>query len=203
MVKLIPLAAALLLALPGAAEPPPCPADTVRHDTGREGWCATSDGIRQGPFWARYPDGALRTQGVAVDDLPHGPWRSWHPDGAPSVEAHYERGLLSGPFRMWSPAGRLLYAGQHDAQGEMDGRFERWWPDGVRRMRWQMRAGVHHGVVEAWHPSGAPRLRGERREGLEHGEWTWWDEDGGVAHRCRYRAGRVVAGVCGAPGSAE
>lgn len=150
-------------------------------------------------MWGRYADGSLRFLGAAQDDLLHGPWRSWHATGAPSIEAHYAHGRLSGPFRTWNGEGRLVYVGQHDAAGEMDGRFERLWPDGRPRMRWEMRAGAHHGPVEGWYASGARRVRGERRDGLEHGAWTWWNEDGSVARTCRYAQGRPVDGACTAP----
>lgn len=193
---LLTLAAAGLLG--SAAAPPACPPGTRRHETAREGFCTDAAGARQGPIWGRFPDGSLRYLGEARNDLTHGSWRSWHANGTPSIEAIYANGQLSGPFRMWSAEGRLVYSGQHDEHGRMDGRFERWWPDGTPRLRWEMRAGVHHGVVEAWYESGGPRLRGARREGLDDGEWSWWNEDGGLARRCRFAAGRAVAGPCDA-----
>jgi antitoxin component YwqK of YwqJK toxin-antitoxin module len=97
---------------------------------------------------------------------------------------------------MWDEEGRLLYQGHHDARGRMDGTWTRWWPDGPRRLRWEMRAGHQHGRVEAWFASGSLRMRGERRDGLPHGEWIHWREDGSVACACRYDAGRAVEGDC-------
>lgn len=195
------LAAAGLLA--GAApQPPPCPTGTTRREAHGEGWCADATGARQGPVWGRHRDGSLRYLGRAVDDLTDGRWRSWHGNGAPAIEAHYTRGQLTGGFRMWNAEGRLVYSGQHDARGEMDGRFERWWPDGTPRIRWQMRSGVHDGPVEAWYESGRPRMKGLRRNGREDGVWTWWSPDGAVERTCRYADGRPLDGPCAGPPAA-
>jgi antitoxin component YwqK of YwqJK toxin-antitoxin module len=194
----VALLALVALASFGAApaQPPPCPAGTSVREVGREGWCASADGRRNGPIWGRYAGGGLRYLGAARDDLTHGVWRSWHENGEPSIESHYENGTLTGAFRMWSDAGRLLYAGRHDARGRMDGPFERWWPDGTPRLRWEMHAGVHDGPIEAWYPSGALRMRGARRDGRHQGVWTWWREAGGVERTCRYEDGRAIDGDC-------
>lgn len=181
---------------------PACPPATTRHETPHEGWCEDAAGARQGPIWGRRSDGSLRFLGTALDDAVHGAWRSWHPGGAPAIEAHYAHGVLTGPFRLWGENGRLLYTGRHDALGRMDGRFERRWPDGTPRLRWEMRAGVHHGAIEGWYASGARRVRGARRDGRDSGDWSWWDEHGRLERRCRFEAGIAVAGPCRAPADA-
>jgi antitoxin component YwqK of YwqJK toxin-antitoxin module len=129
-----------------------------------------------------------------------GVWVTYHPNGAKASEAEHVNGALAGALRMWDDEGHLLFEGRNDARGEMHGTWQRWWPSGGRRMRWEMEHGRQQGPVEAWYESGAPRLRGLHRGGARDGAWTWWAEDGRVAHACRYEAGRVVEGTCAAPG---
>jgi antitoxin component YwqK of YwqJK toxin-antitoxin module len=131
---------------------------------------------------------------------PAGVWVTHHPNGAKASEAEHVNGGLAGALRMWDDQGHLLYEGRHDARGEMDGSFRRFWPSGAPRMRWTMEHGRQEGPVEAWYESGAPRLRGAHHEGARHGAWTWWDEGGRVSHACRYERGLVVEGACAPPG---
>jgi len=131
------------------------------------------------------------------DGVVEGRWEAWHPNGVRSIEARYVGGELVGPFRLWDDAGRLVYAGAHDAQGAMHGAWTHWWPNGRVRTTWHMDHGRQHGPVLAFHESGAPRMAGERRDGLPHGRWTWWDASGAVTRSCRYDAGRLLDGPCG------
>lgn len=128
-----------------------------------------------------------------------GVWVTHHANGAKATEAEHTGSTLAGALRMWDDRGRLLFEGRHDAEGEMHGTWQRWWPGAGPRMRWQMEHGRQHGPVEAWYESGARRLRGAHRGGTRDGAWTWWSADGSVSHSCRYDSGRVVEGACGGP----
>jgi antitoxin component YwqK of YwqJK toxin-antitoxin module len=176
---------------------PRCPPGTSRVDRAADSACQTADGVLEGPLWARYPDGRLRFYATARKGLVEGIWTSWHANGERSIEAEYHDGQLDGRFRMWDMAGHLLYEGFHDAHGQMDGTWVRWWPNGRQRARWEMRGGRQQGAIEAWYPSGVRRMQGQRTDGRADGRWQWWDEDGKPTRTCRYEAGRVVEGVCG------
>ncbi|RIL06635.1 MAG: hypothetical protein DCC71_05980 [Proteobacteria bacterium] len=182
-----------------AAEPEAaCPPGTALREHAQEFACATPDGVGEGPFWALRDDGTVQYRGAARGGRTHGTWTSWHANGVRSKQAEYRDGVLVGDFRQWDEQGRRLYAGRHDARGEMDGTWTRWWPNGRKRTEWEMRHGSPHGAVAAWWESGARKLRGRREAGRREGRWTWWDEAGSVAAQCRYESGAVVDGRCGA-----
>lgn len=174
-----------------------CPAGTTLHEHGLDAACETPAGVGEGPFWSRRPDHSLRLWGQAKHDLPHGTWIQFHPSGKKKLEAEYRDGHLNGAFQQWSSNGTLVYAGRHDAAGEMDGTWTRWWPNGGKRVEWEMHHGRTHGNVRAWWESGGERFRGRRSDGVDEGEWTWWDESGKVSAHCVYRRGKVMAGTCG------
>lgn len=195
------LVALLVLAVPARAGADAldfdCPVGTALREHELDAACETPAGIGDGPFWSRYPDGSLRLWGVARDDVPHGTWIQFHPGGGKQIEAEYRSGELSGSFQQWNRDGRLIYAGRHDAAGEMHGTWTRWWPTGGKRVEWEMLHGRTHGDVRAWWENGSERFRGQREDGVNQGDWIWWNEAGAVAHRCRYESGKVVAGECG------
>ena len=203
MARLLLFAAALAGVL-GAADAADvelaCPKGSVLREVDRDAACETPGGVAEGPFWSRRPDGTLRVWGNAHGGQTEGRWLGFHPSGAKSIEATYRAGQLVGPFRMWSQDGHLVYAGTHDAQGEMDGTWTRWWPNGKERLRFAMRHGRAHGAVTAWWERGGKRFEGERRDGLREGEWIWWDESGAEVARCRYERDAVVDGACGSMG---
>jgi antitoxin component YwqK of YwqJK toxin-antitoxin module len=198
------LTVVLLAALAAAAVPALaddldflCPSGSALRERGLESACETRAGIGEGPFWSRREDGSLRLWGQARNDVTHGTWIKFHPGGEKAIEAEYRKGQLSGSFRQWNRDGALVYAGQHDADGEMHGTWTRWWPTGEKRVEWEMEHGRTNGPVAAWWESGRKRFRGQRVDGVDHGAWTWWDEHGDVAAECRYERGKVVEGACG------
>jgi antitoxin component YwqK of YwqJK toxin-antitoxin module len=174
-----------------------CPPGATLREIARDAACETPDGVGEGPFWQRFDDGSLRIWGTARGGETDGRWIQWHRGGARAIEAQYRAGVLDGAFTMWNEDGVKVYAGTHDARGEMHGVWTRWWPSGAERARWEMRHGVAHGRVEAWWESGERRLAGRRESGLREGHWIWWDETGRETARCRYARDAVVAGRCG------
>jgi antitoxin component YwqK of YwqJK toxin-antitoxin module len=174
-----------------------CPKGCVLRKSDRDAACETRSGVAEGPFWMRRADGSLRVWGMAHEGKTEGRWLSFHPGGAKSIEAQYVAGRLVGSFRMWNEAGQLIYAGTHDATGEMDGTWARWWPNGVERVRWEMRHGSAYGPVTAWWENGGKRFHGQREDGRREGTWVWWSEAGAETAHCRFEHDVVVEGACG------
>lgn len=175
-----------------------CPRGSALREHGTDFACETPAGVGEGPFWTRRDDGTLRVWGRARAGRTEGRWLQFHPSGRKSIEANYRNGALVGRFELWDDHGQLLYAGTHDARGEMHGTWRRWWPNGRERMRWQMRHGTADGRVVAFWENGERRFEGRREHGRREGAWTWWDESGAVVARCRYERDAVVEGSCGA-----
>lgn len=190
----------LLASSAGASTEPElaCPPGTALREHADEFACSTPAGVGEGPFWALRADGRLQYRGTARAGRTNGTWTSWHENGVRSKEAEYREGVLVGWFRQWDPEGQLVYAGRHDDRGEMHGAWTRWWPNGRKRSEWEMRHGSPHGAVEAWWENGERKLRGHRENGRREGRWTWWDDAGVIQARCRYDAGEVIEGRCGA-----
>jgi antitoxin component YwqK of YwqJK toxin-antitoxin module len=192
-------AIALVASQDGRATDPDfaCPSGTALREHGLDAACETPAGVGEGPFWSRRTDGSLRLWGEAKDDVPHGAWIQFHPNGEKAIETQYRGGELHGSFQQWNLDGRRVYAGRHDAAGEMHGTWTRWWPNGHKRVEWEMQHGRTDGGVTAWWESGEERFRGQRADGVKQGSWIWWDETGSVSARCRYQRGEVIAGTCG------
>lgn len=211
-----PGVATLLALLAGAAcvgGPPPsraadaCPSGTAPVREGPRAWCATSEGVWEGPSWRRDAQGRLRAWGAGQDGLTEGPFWTFHANGRPASEAWFEGGELTGPYRAWDAEGTLRVEGRHDDEGRMHGRWRRYGPDGALRLAWTMRHGIHHGPTRGWHPDGTLRVQGRHEAGRREGPWTWWTPQGALQARCVYEAGRVVEGRCpdppGRPGAAR
>ena len=173
----------------------------------------TQDGLRDGEWIERYPDGSLRSRGRWVlgrregewqwwyeggvpkkrgtfrDEEPDGPWFDWYPSGAPRGEGEWRAGRPWGLWREWHPGGALASEGEY-VDGREEGLWRRWFADGTVHAELRYEQGRLHGPAAQWFPGGALEWRGEHRRGQRVGPWELGREDGTPAARGSYRAGR-------------
>jgi antitoxin component YwqK of YwqJK toxin-antitoxin module len=96
--------------------------------------------------------------------------------------------LQHGGFTAWNDPGGRPGKGEY-ANGEREGTWVWYWPDGSLRERREYRSGLLEGKLEAWYPDGRPQAREEYREGKPHGEWRRWYESGKPAAQENYEEG--------------
>lgn len=61
-----------------------------------------TDGVREGFWMMRYPDGAQRSRGHFDDGRPEGFWTFWDERGAEEAEGHFADGLRHGTWQFFS-----------------------------------------------------------------------------------------------------
>jgi antitoxin component YwqK of YwqJK toxin-antitoxin module len=141
-------------AVPPDAGPPPeldCPAGAsiVRGSAGdRTIACVRPDGVRDGPFVVRFPDGTVQVRGGHAAGRLDGDWQRFHPDG------------------------QLAEAGGY-ADGKKDGAWRQLAPDGTEVATYTMQAGTGTEVI-AW-DDGSPRRETGWKDGVRHGRARVWD----------------------------
>ena len=171
-----------------------------------------SDGLREGVWIERYPDGSMRSRGsweggrrngqwewwyddstpkksgVYADEQPDGTWREWYRNGQMRLEARWSGGLPDGEWREWHEGGSLASVGRY-REGLEEGTWEILHPDGSLEARLNYRGGVYDGPAEMWHASGALAWKGEYRGGQREGSWEFGREDGAPSARGRFEGG--------------
>ncbi|HUH05264.1 MAG TPA: hypothetical protein VML75_24865 [Kofleriaceae bacterium] len=96
-------------------------------------FCQRPDGIRQGPFVARFAT-AILEQGWYQDGARHGPWEFQDTSGAPTASGMFSRGHRHGTWISRHPNGAMAWQGGFEC-GERSGSFVWWTPDGSELQR--------------------------------------------------------------------
>jgi hypothetical protein len=192
-----------------------CPEDarpeTRRLDDGLLHACVDADGLDHGPQHARSDRGELLFEGHFIHGEPHGIASILSPPGETCCSWQYEfdhgrplwrrgRGLDGRLFAEWiyDEAGGATVRRWHAngvqsdafemANGELEGRWLRWWPDGELLAESNWRGGQLEGDFREWYPDGQPKLEGRYVDGRRTGEWSFWSEDGELVDRRRHSA---------------
>lgn len=82
-----------------------CPSRTYARQSNFEQWCATTRGVRHGPFLRYHPDGHLAVEGEYEYGEKHGLWTEWHSNGEPRAEGEYIDGERVGTWVRWDRNG--------------------------------------------------------------------------------------------------
>jgi hypothetical protein len=96
-------------------------------------FCQRPDGIRHGPFVARFST-AILEQGSYQDGAREGPWEFRDTSGAPTTSGTFSRGRRHGTWLSRHPNGALAWQGGFEC-GERSGAFVWWNPDGSELQR--------------------------------------------------------------------
>ncbi len=72
-----------------------------------------------------------------------------------------------------------------------NGRMVRFYEDGQRQSRSEVREGALHGLSEGWYPDGTPEVREFFRDGVSHGTRIRWHPDGTMASRAPIVDGEI------------
>lgn len=125
------------------------------------------------------------------DDQWDGAYTAWHEDGTRFREGGYRQGQRDGAWREWAPDGGLLGAAFLIAgNGHWVDRHD----NGTPAAEGELVAGVEEGTWRYWSISGALLETVEVVKGQREGLSVWYALDGGVRRSARYMAGRDADG---------
>jgi antitoxin component YwqK of YwqJK toxin-antitoxin module len=114
-------------------------------------YCARPDGVRDGAFVTRFPDGTPQVTGSYVNDKLDGPWERHAPDGQVIEAGSYAAGQRTGKWTLTSTTGKPL--GDYELKNG-SGVEKRWYDDGALYSERKLKAGVAFGPEKLWAPDG-------------------------------------------------
>ncbi|MBA2662108.1 MAG: hypothetical protein H0U74_07405 [Bradymonadaceae bacterium] len=85
-----------------------CPVNTIARQSGNEQWCATSRGLRHGPFGRQHTNGQLAVEGEYAYGEKDGLWTEWHTNGEPRLEGEFAGGERVGTWVRWNQSGQEI-----------------------------------------------------------------------------------------------
>jgi antitoxin component YwqK of YwqJK toxin-antitoxin module len=185
-----------------------CPAGTTERIETREPnledhRCEDAQGLAQGVAWTS--DGVhVRSLGNYRNGELHGTTRIWSEHGSLWAEIAYREGVTT-RLRSWHDSGHLAEEWRYkDAEnadiwkwdeegkltdelyqrnGDIEGWWTKYWPDGTVKRRAEWHAGKLDGGFSEWYESGSPRAQGRYAKDRKVGSWRFWDEAGAVTVR--------------------
>ncbi len=133
---------------------------------------------------AYYDDGQLEYLGHQIEApdgrwLREGPWEAYHPNGALHELGAYENDAEVGEWRWFHENGAKMAVGRFDA-GKRVGAWTYWFEDGKLQAEASYANGKAHGPWTTYHENGVKGGQGEFKEGELSGPWTVWYPDGTI-----------------------
>lgn len=177
-----------------------------------------SDGslVNDGEYVEWYPSGQKYKEGKFVDGLEQGEWTFWHEngqiakqpsyvegkldgkwtvlreDGSPIEERSYIDGKRHGTFVAYDESGEQKLSERRFQQGEPEGTWIEWYPDGEKKVEVEFLNGKLHGVKQQWYDNGQLAAREDYRAGRLHGEQQQWDKEGNLVVERTFKEGELV-----------
>lgn len=113
-------------------------------------------------------DTSLALNQLGENGLPQGEWYHRFPDGTYKCSGSYKDGRKDGPWEKRFTNGALRYCIQL-REGYLDGPAEFYYPNGVLRETGSFRRGLQHGVFTTYDPAGRLARVERFRAGFSHG----------------------------------
>jgi antitoxin component YwqK of YwqJK toxin-antitoxin module/peroxiredoxin len=153
--------------------------DSFFENEEREG--QLKDGLQEGEWNYRHPDGTPKARGMYEKDRQIGPWTYWYANGNVEWSGEFNDGRLDGPTFFGRENGKRQAVGTFvggleedlwtyfDESGELHCRGD--WKAGQPELRW------------AYYDGGDVVAEGYRRNGEQVGPWRFYAADGTVTER--------------------
>ena len=171
------------------------------------------EGMRHGDWKFLDRDGKLEQEGSYRMGDWHGRWKWYHGSGSLHRDEQYRKGREDGEFVELSEKGDTLARGTYEAgsrqgawlehvnddrregmylDGERDGVWRHFGPEGNLRFKGEYVAGIALGTHETFWPNGVRASTGGYKGGLKEGNWRYFDRQGVVRLVRQYQGGRIV-----------
>ncbi|KFZ36625.1 hypothetical protein HR45_15105 [Shewanella mangrovi] len=119
-----------------------------------------------------------------------GPYKYFHPNGALlSDGSRDQNGNFTGVTRFFDEQGRLTDI-QHFADDKQVGEQTSFWPDGSKKLVYQLQEGKKQGELLQYYQGGQLQLREVYRDGKLNGEQRSYHDNGKLAQTAFYQAGK-------------
>lgn len=164
-----------------------------------------NSGEPDGDFKAFFPDGTIMRSGHFLGGMKDGEWKEFYPNGKLHSLQDFSIDKENGRYEVWYES---LADVESDVEanvkirgsfvnGERDGVWQSWYPDGSMRTEVLYRNGVEDGVYKEWWPENPeeededPFLKTEGTFvlGEKDGEWKIWHRNGLLQSRGIFRKG--------------
>jgi antitoxin component YwqK of YwqJK toxin-antitoxin module len=142
---------------------------SARTAKGEEQFCSRN-GMLDGPYFRRHPNGNKAEKGTYADNVQDGDWWWWYENGQEQRKGKYSKGRKIGPWTEWYDNGNRLEEGDY-LQNRKQGQWVTWYEDGLKKEE-----GLYH------------------NDG-KNGDWTYYNDDppdNTVAKTERWENGAVV-----------
>lgn len=139
-------------------------------------WCATSDGVKHGPWREWYANGSIQTEGQFERGKMSGRWVSSFETGARKETGSYSDGLKVGVWTKWYEDGTVARETHFD--GSSRSTWTVWRENGIKWAEGETVSAHFDGPYREWHYNGQLAAEGSYRTGQKVGEWRYWTFEG-------------------------
>lgn len=146
------------------------------------------DGVRQGFWQKKFPDGQIMYEGGYRDGKPAGQWTRYHEGGQVKAKIRYAEDSDSALVTMFDPLGNKLSDGIY-LNEKREGTWT-FYSDGLIISEEEYRNGIKHGVSKKFYPTGELLEEAEWRNGQQEGNYQVFFEDGQPYMQCKFSNNR-------------
>ena len=173
------------------------------------------EGIWHGTYTSYFQSGQVEIRTQYIDDQLHGTYVEFYENGTRKLVGAYTNGFKSGLWTHYDEAGMVTLRERYEngqlqqieqtrvelyedgtikstaplTDGEIDGVYSEYWPDGARKEETTYVRGIAHGQSAIYWSNGKLREQGINSNGRKQGVWRTYTRGGELSIRATYAQG--------------
>ncbi len=149
-------------------------------------------GRQQGEWTYYFDNGKINRKATFDKGQPEGPREIYRADGTLAAKRDFRDGKRHGEWTTYDETGKQPLREEHYVDGQRDGVWKYWYPDGQLKQEIRFEDGKREGKSAEWNEQGQPRLEANFGDDKLHGTTTRWFPDGRKIVQ-EYDEGRLVS----------
>lgn len=147
-----------------------------------------ADGLRQGKWEKRYPNGKLIYEGQFKDGEPVGNWTRYYPGGIVKAKIQHDENSDSAFVQLFNEPGKKIAEGNY-VDEKREGKWTLYSGD-IKISEEQYKNGEKHGISKTFYPTGELFEKTEWKNGEQEGNYEVFFKNGKPYMQCKYSNGK-------------
>ena len=147
-----------------------------------------ADGLRQGKWEKRYPNGKLIYEGQFKDGKPFGNWTRYYTGGMVKAKIQYDENSDSAFVQLFSEPGKKIAEGNY-VDEKRAGKWTLFTRD-IKISEENYVDGEKHGISRTFYPTGELFEKAEWKNGVQDGNYEVFFKNGEPYMQCKYSEGK-------------
>jgi antitoxin component YwqK of YwqJK toxin-antitoxin module len=147
-----------------------------------------SNGLQQGQWEKRYPNGRLMYEGTFRDGKPEGEWIRYHEGGQVKARINYDEASDSTFAKLYDNLGNMVAEGTYINEKRV-GKWQ-FYSGNVKISEDEFTNGIKHGIARTYYPTGELLEESEWQNGQQDGNYRVFFKNGNPFLQCKYSQGR-------------